>query len=277
MFHRTYREVMCYVVGVVEHATAKDETITIEVIKAQNYPGSVSSPNDADREELKFEIGAKKMLYNMHVLDGPVYGELVKILDGFGANSAVDYTKINDFNALINANVDRFNGKFPHFNTSLALPFTRSLHYCSPSSTVAAPFTYLGPRLSMSSAGYSSSRSRESREAYSPNRAGSPIERATSRASRSELENDLRAFHASHGGRPSKSDQALYASAQAGVRVSPGSYNGHLNNSEHVRNGAPLQASVHYHSAMRDEKIAQERSLSSPRRSAQGWYSGHEV
>ena len=119
LFHKTLREVLNYAVGVVDHYMIEEHNVVVKMIKHHTYPTSTA---DVEKIASKLSVGSRKLLYNLQPLNGPVYGELVKILDGFGANSSVDHAKISEFNAMVNANADRLDGKISNALGRLAYP-----------------------------------------------------------------------------------------------------------------------------------------------------------
>ena len=152
LFHKKLREVLNYVVGVVDHYTLEEHNIIIKVIKHHTYPTSAIPTKVLEKSATKLAVGSKKLLSNLQPLNGPVYVELVKILDGFGANSAVDHAKISEFNAMVNANADRLDGQIANVLGRIGFPYRGAFAHRN---FVAPSYSYIGSRFSQTSPRYS--------------------------------------------------------------------------------------------------------------------------
>lgn len=152
LFHKKIREVLNYVVGVVDHYTLEEHNIIIKVIKHHTYPTTAIPRKLVEQSASRLVVGSKKLLYNLQPLNGAVYSELVKVLDGFGANSAVDHAKITEFNAMINANADRLDGQISNVLGRIGFPYRGAFanrNFVAPSySYIGSGFPQTNPRYS---------------------------------------------------------------------------------------------------------------------------------
>ena len=260
LFHKIYREVVNYVVGVIEHSTVEEQTIAVGIIKSHTYSSSRISHKDFESKIVKFPIGSKKLLCNLQCLDGPVYSELVKILDGFGANSAVDHSKISEFNAMINANADRLDSQLPNYVSDVS--HSLNLRTSSSRTFVSPAYGYMSPCIPQSNSTYSPLANRPPLDspysALKPHMgafSGAP-ERFKTAGQRTEVEIGFSKplyTTSQHHDRTSKADRPVYTIA-ANETV------------EHTR-GAP--SSVRFHAAG-EEKIIRDGAMAVQRRNVEG-------
>lgn len=152
LFHKTLHEVLNYVVGVVDHYTLEEHNMIIKVIKHHNYSTTAISAKEEKRAS-QLVVGSKKLLQNFQPLNGLIYGELVKILDGFGANSAVDHAKISEFNAMVNANADRLGGQISSVLGRIGYLFEGT--FTNNRNFVPRTYSYMGSRYVQNNSRYS--------------------------------------------------------------------------------------------------------------------------
>ena len=259
LFHKTLHEVSNYVVGVVDHYTLEEHNIVIKVIKHHSYPTATSiSAKEAQKSASKLVVGTKKLLYNLQPLHGPVYGELVKILDGFGANSAVDHAKISEFNAMVNANADRMDGQISNI-----LGKGATLYRGTYANRNFVPPTYspIASRLPQSDPRYSPLTNQISNTTrYSPEKShgGSAHGSLHDRPKTSEVEIDSGYQRRANTSYFRDGNHVNTVSANQTVRITPRTAN---SNVDHLRSVAAMCVvpSSRFRSALEDGSLASQR------------------
>ena len=252
LFHKTLREVVNYVVGVVDHYTLEEHNIIIKVIKHHTYTNTALPTKEVERSTSKLVVGSKKLLYNLHPLNGPVYGELVKILDGFGANSAVDHAKISEFNAMVNANADRLDGQISGMLGRAGYPYRGTI---AKRNFVPPTYSYMGSRYPQSNPRYSPLANQLSTNTrYSPEKSHGGHDR--SKLTDSEIE----------AGYQRRMNTSYYrdghhvntVSTNQTVRITPRTAN---SNADHIRTASavPIAPNTRFRSTLEDGSLASQR------------------
>ena len=251
LFHKTLREVLNYVVGVVDHYTLEEHNIIIKIIKHHTYPTTSISAKEVEKSASKLVVGSKKLLYNLQLLNGPVYAELVKILDGFGANSSVDHAKVSEFNAMVNANADRLDGPISNVLGRSGFPFRVAFGNRNFVST-----THMGSRFPQGNPTYTPLANHLSTSTrYSPEKShgGSSYDRSKSDT---EMDSGYQRRNASYY---RDGHYVNTVSANQSVRITPRTTNNIRSSS-----AVPIVPNPRYRSAI------EEASLASPRRNVEG-------
>ena len=254
LFHKTSREVLNYVVGVVDHYTLEEHNIIIKVIKHHTYPNTTPLAKEVKKGASKLVVGSKKLLYNLQPLNGPVYSELVKILDGFGANSAVDHAKISEFNAMVNANVDRLDGQISNVLGRAGYPYRgtfTNINFVSPA------YSYMGSRYQNSSRYSPLANQLGTNTRYSPEKSHGGSTNVRSKSVDAELNED---------GYQRKMNTSYYrdghhvntVSANQTVRITPRTAN---TNVDHIRaaSAVPIVPTARFCSTLDDGSLASQR------------------
>lgn len=276
LFHKVFREVVNYVVGVVDHATLEEQTIVIRIIKSHTYPSTCTSAKDMQSKTSKLSVGSKKLLYNLQTLQGPIYNEFVKILDGFGANSSVDHSKISEFNAMINANADRLDAQLSNYLITLPHSLSRT---SSARTFVSSTYGYLGPHVSQSNIRYRPLAIKPTHDGpYSPVKShGETFSNLPDRSKSGDRHNEVehgylkRTYTLEPHSRSSKAGHPLCTVAtHQTVHVNPGTYHSSTNNETfRASTEIPHSSSIRFH-CVSDEKITMDGSIVSQRRNAEG-------
>ena len=253
LFHKTSREVLNYVVGVVDHYTLEEHNVIIKVIKHHNYPTTTPLAKEVEKRASKLVVGSKKLLYNLQPLNGPVYSELVKILDGFGANSAVDHAKISEFNAMVNANVDRLDGQISNVLGRAGYPYRgtfTNINFVSPA------YSYMGSRYQSSSAYSPLANQLGINTRFSPEKSHGGSTNVRSKSVDAEIED----------GYPRKVNTSYHrdglhvntVSANQTVRITPRTAN---SNVDHIRaaSAVPIVPTARFRSTLDDGSLTSQR------------------
>ncbi|XP_028391272.1 uncharacterized protein LOC114516096 [Dendronephthya gigantea] len=259
LFHKTLHEVLNYVVGVVDHYTLEEHNIIIKIIKHHSYPTTTSiSTKEVQKSTSKLVVGTKKLLYNLQSLHGPVYGELVKILDGFGANSAVDHAKISEFNAMVNANADRMDGQISNILGKGAMSYRSSY-----TNRNFVPVTYspIASRLPQSNPRYSPLANQISNTTrYSPEKShgGSTHGISHDRSKTSEVEIDSGYQRRVNTSYFRDGHHVNTVSANQTVRITPRTASSNVDQLRSVA-AMPVVPSARFRSALEDGSLVSQR------------------
>jgi hypothetical protein len=255
LFHKTSREVLNYVVGVVDHYTLEEQNIVIKVIKHHTYPTTTPLTKEVKKSASKLVVGSKKLLYNLQPLNGPVYSELVKILDGFGANSAVDHAKISEFNAMVNANVDRLDGQISNVLGRTGYPyrgtFSTNVNFVPPA------YSYMGSRYHQSNPRYSPLANQlGTNTRYSPEKSHGGSSHVKLKSADAEIEDGYQRRMSTSYFRDAHHVNTV--SANQTVRITPRTAN---TNVDHIRaaSAVPIVPTARFRSALEDGSLASQR------------------